>query len=178
MKATTAALVGLSGVGKSTVARQLASGWSFRHLGASELIRASRGMSLSHHDKLREAGIDENQQLLIDAFRVSTAQESRPILLDAHTLIETSNGIALIPPAVFKALCVTKMVFLVDLPMSILERRQLDEGRVRPQIELADLAALQERALLSAMAISNELDAPLLVCRPGRRDEIGQFLFG
>jgi adenylate kinase len=134
-------------------------------------------MPQSNHDKLREEGIDENQQLLIDAFRASTDQETLPVLLDAHTLIETSNGIVLIPPAVFRALGVAKMVFLLDLPTSILERRRLDLKRGRPAVELTEVGVLQEKALLSAIQISSELDAPLLVCRPSKRDQIGKFLF-
>jgi adenylate kinase len=72
MKQHVVALFGISGVGKSTLLREISDLVAFQHLEASALIRKGReaaGARDISTDTLRQLNIGENQQLLISEFR-------------------------------------------------------------------------------------------------------------
>lgn len=98
------ALVGLSGVGKSTLLEDARRRLVFEHLQASDLIKAERQERQGKpaaHDLLREGNIDDNQDLLISGF-MRRAPEEGLIVLDGHTIIDTPDGLVEISPSVFR----------------------------------------------------------------------------
>jgi adenylate kinase len=62
-------IVGISGVGKTTLINHLNESVDFQHLSAGQIIKKQRESEIGkaqEHDRLREQNIDENQRLLID----------------------------------------------------------------------------------------------------------------
>ena len=90
---TVVAVVGLSGVGKSTLLKNARRRVSFEYLQASNLIKAEQQARLDElvaHDLLREKNIHDNQALLISGF-IRNAPKEGLVVLDGHTVIDYSR---------------------------------------------------------------------------------------
>lgn len=172
------ALVGLSGVGKSTLLKDARRGLVFEHLQASDLIKAERqerrGKPVAH-DLLREGNIDDNQALLISGF-TRRAPDKGLIVLDGHTIIDTSDGLVEISPSVFSAIDVSYFVVLVDDVEKIALRRLSDTRRTRPVRSQEELAKHQERSVLAAYRAALALSVPLFVVPLNDHLDIAIFL--
>ncbi|MCW8060763.1 ATP-binding protein [Agrobacterium tumefaciens] len=174
------ALVGLPGVGKSTLLEDARRGLVFEHLQASDLIRTERqerrGKPVAH-DLLREGNIDDNQALLISGF-MRRAPEEGLIVLDGHTVIDTPDGLVEISPSVFSAIDVSRFVILVDDVEKIALRRLSDTRRTRPTRSHEELAEHQERSVLAAYRAALALSVPLFVVPLNKHPDIAMFLDG
>jgi adenylate kinase len=169
------AVVGLSGVGKTSMLTTVMATHPFQRLGASQLIRDARQQS--EVDSLRNADIDENQYLLIKGFSNAVDPKAGLVVLDGHTVIETSWGLVTIPPDVFGRLGISAMLFVADFPNAIAERRTADQSRQRPVVGLDQLKQHQHAALLAAFDACMHLDIPLTVVRSGDTLRLGEVLF-
>jgi adenylate kinase len=172
------AFTGVSGVGKSTFLSAARLQREFLHLIASELIKVEKsayGSQLTSED-LRKGNIDKNQAALITAFDRHRASAEVPLVLDAHTIIDTPDGFRELPASVFAALCITGMVFLHASPEMIFEQRGRDTARVRPQRSIQQIAELQDRSLLLAADVTRTLGIPLTVLNQGNCVEFLQLL--
>ena len=166
MTQTVVALVGISGVGKSTVLRAIAETLVFQHLQASALIKDARNAleaGAVGHDDLRQVDIGDNQALLVEGFRAARDLAMGTVILDGHTVIDTPNGLVRIEPSVFGALGIQKFVLVVDGPDAIHRRRAGDTTRKRPVRSAAELDKHQNEALLAAYAAACLLGIPLHV---------------
>ncbi|HEX4407547.1 MAG TPA: AAA family ATPase [Xanthobacteraceae bacterium] len=173
------ALTGLSGVGKSTLIKTLSASISLEHLQASALIkdvRHAEGDASITQDELRLVDIDENQKLLIRGFRLKTGASKGLILLDGHTIIEQDDGLSRIDPRVFGAIGIDSMIFLVDDPEAIGERRRNDPVRKRPVPSADNLRLIQVEAQDHATSICRALSIPLYTFRPDQAGLISQAL--
>ena len=160
------AIVGVSGVGKSTLLHNLSKRLEFQHLQASVLIKEQIRFETGEgviHDDLRKVNIDENQRLLISGFQRCTAQSTGLIVLDAHTLIDTPSGFVEIPPAVFQAMGVSRFIFIYASAEDIGVRREADSSRARPTRSVVELATQQNAAQLAAFTCALALNLPLHV---------------
>jgi adenylate kinase len=167
------ALVGISGVGKSTLLRAAAETVRFQHLQASALIKAAKEKQTTEAvvtDELRTADITDNQALLVKGFNQARAPDSHLIILDGHTVIDTPNGLTTIEPSVFAALGVTEFIFIADDPEAIHTRRVNDSSRNRPNRSARELALHQEHALLAACNAALSLAVPLHLYTPRKLD--------
>jgi adenylate kinase len=172
MKRHVTAVTGLSGVGKSTLLRKLASTVPFQHLQAGALIRNAR-QSERHPltlDQLRSVDLDENQQLLIRGFAWGANQGAGLIVLDGHTVIEQDDSLVPIEPAVFRAMGINSMIFLAEDSAEIAKRRLDDKARQRPVKNVEQLRSTQDQALLHARKICRVLGIPISVFGP---NEVG-----
>ncbi len=172
------ALVGLSGIGKSTLLKDARRKITFQHLQASELIKEEKQRRLNksiEHDLLREGDIDENQALLITAFMRRASTEG-VVVLDGHTLIDTPHGLVEISPSVFSAIGISRFVVLVDDAEKIMLRRLSDTLRTRPLRSLQEIADHQERSVLSAYRAALTLSAPLVIVPLSKQQDISHFL--
>jgi len=159
------ALIGLSGVGKSTALARARPSVAFEHFQASALIRAERErrrQSAIGHDALREANIDDNQALLVEGFR-HVAPEAGLVILDGHTVIDTPDGLVEIEPNVFRMLEVSRFVILTDGPEEIYRRRLADPERKRPVRSVDELRQQQERSVIVAYRAALELGVPVVI---------------
>jgi adenylate kinase len=163
------ALTGLSGVGKSMLTRSLAASIPLEHLQASTLIKegriASNGTAYTQ-DQLRLDDIDENQQLLIQGFRLKAESITGLTVLDSHTVIERGDGLIRIDARVFAAVGTRLMIFLTDDPKAIAARRRSDMTRQRPLPDVETLRFIQEEARQHAAAICRAIDIPLHIFHP------------
>ncbi len=172
------ALVGISGVGKSTFLHNARRRLVFEHMQASDLIKAEKLEQQDKpiaHDFLREGNIDDNQALLISSFMRRAPKEGL-IVLDGHAMIDTPHGLVEISPSVFSAINVSRFIILIDDVEKIAARRLSDARRMRPSLSNDELAEHQERSILSAYRSALALKVPLLVVPLGEHIDIEMFL--
>jgi adenylate kinase len=166
VKQSIVALVGISGVGKSTLLKAVADSVQFQHLQASALIKEAREANTRYSvssDDLGRADISDNQALLVRGFENARSPNMPLIVIDGHTVIDTPGGLIRIEPPVFAALGVTQFIFLADDPQAISLRREKDQSRTRPKRSPEELEEYQTQALLNAFAAARHLDVPLSV---------------
>lgn len=179
MSQTVVAIVGISGVGKTTLINMLAAHISFQHLQASVLIREEMSRTETAKistDSLRLNSIEDNQRLLISGFRQAVEAHSKLVLLDGHTVVDSNNGLIRISPNVFRELRVAMFIFLADHPEAIAQRRAKDVNRNRPIRSPYELAHHQDEALLNAFRATRELNIPLRVITPTQEDYMKSLL--
>lgn len=159
------AFLGLSGVGKSTMLRQLLNHIDFQHLQASEIIKTAKSQKtrVDTSDQLRFRNIDENQAILINEFWDRVDRQKKFVVLDGHSIIDTPDGIKEIDPRVFEELSLSHVIFLADNPSAIYLRRGNDITRNRPPREERELGYQQNIALISAWKISIHVGVPLSI---------------
>lgn len=157
------ALLGLSGVGKSTLIGQVAERTPLLHLQASSLIKAEqqhRAKTPDTSEALRTGPVLDNQALMIAAFDRLTRATTLPVVFDGHSLIDGRDGLLEIPSSVFSALGLDAIGFLDADPAAIFERRCRDAGRERPARDAATLAHHQGLAEAAARRIANDIGRP------------------
>ena len=163
------AVVGLSGVGKSTLIRGVSAGRAVQHLQASALIQAEQARSalkVESPEALRLGPVLDNQALLVAAFHRLVQPKPDLVLLDGHVLIDGRDGLVAIPSDTFAAVGCEAMILLRDAPDRILARRRADTGRPRPYRSALELASQQQLASSIADGICRTLGIPLYVVTP------------
>lgn len=163
-------ITGISGVGKTWLLRRVVAAIPMQVLSASALIQASlterEGQSTSHDD-LRARNIAANQNALIDAFNQSVDPQTPLVLVDAHVIIDSPDGLVHIGPEIFRKLDADFIVFVIDEPQKIHQKRELDEHRSRPKRSVDLLAKHQEMAVEAARQISDDLRIPIYFVSSG-----------
>ena len=166
------ALLGLSGVGKTTMLNRLSGQIAFTHLEASRLIKAEqarRSIAAQSSEVLRTGPVLDNQALLVAGFKYEARSIDGPIVFDGHSVIDGGNGLIKIPADVFASLELQAMCILQAAPAAILARRQGDTARPRPARLVEALAEHQEKAIEVARAIAEQLNLPFSLL--GNEDE-------
>ena len=179
MSRRTVALVGLSGVGKSTLLKKAGERVSFLHLQASQLIKdeLERKSSVTRtSEELRTDVVIENQTLLITAFRREAAMHDGLIVLDGHVLVDTQNGLIEIPAAVFDELGVEHFIVLQEHSSHIHNQRLRDGTRARPQRTEVELADHQRWSFVATANIALELGCPVSLLTSQHEDELLRIL--
>jgi adenylate kinase len=160
----TVAVVGLSGVGKSTMIQHAAKDIALLHLQASALIKLEqeyRAGPVGSSEELRLGPVLDNQGLMLSAFARLTHEVRSLVVFDGHTIIDGATGPISIPADVFKALSCIRMVFLWAEPELIARRRNADRLRDRPTLTPDTLRQHQELAAAAGREICQELGIPL-----------------
>lgn len=166
------ALLGLSGVGKTTMLNRLAREVEFTHLEASRLIKAEqarRSIAAHSSEALRTGPVIDNQALLVAGFKHEARSIDGSIVFDGHSVIDGGNGLIEIPADVFASLELQAICVLQAAPAAILTRRQGDTTRLRPTRSVDALAAHQEKAIKVGRAIAEQLNVPFSLL--GNEDE-------
>lgn len=156
------ALVGISGVGKTTLLHKISRALPFQHLSAGTLIAEQRSISNSviDRDNLRSTHIVNNQELLISGFHRFKNKNSPLIILDGHTVIHTPSGLEPIRTKIFQELGIDQFIFLHADAALIHKYRTMDITRNRPQMTIEELSLHQKRALSITRMIASELCVP------------------
>lgn len=175
----TAAVFGLSGVGKNWLITHYAAGTRVQHIQASLLLRnaiaADSGRAVTS-DELRTGAVLCNQQLLIEAFDRVRAASDRPLIFDGHCVVDNGTELIEIPVDVIGALCISGIVFIQDDASLILARRVNDKTRTRPVRSVKDIECHQQRAQLVCEAYARHLSVPLIVVNAGDEDRFSTAL--
>ena len=173
------ALVGLSGVGKSTLLKKVGKRVSFLHLQASHLIQNELVFQTSvtqTSEQLRNGPIINNQAHLISAFQRETATCDGLIVLNGHVLIDAPDGLIEIPAAVFDELGVAHFIVLQERPCRIFKQRLRDTTRTRPERTEIELADHQRLSILATTNIALELGCPVSFLTSQHEDELSRIL--
>lgn len=159
------AILGLSGVGKSTLIARIREVVPLLHLQASSLIKAEqayRSQGPDSSEALRTGAVIDNQALMIAAFQREAGTTDLPIIFDGHSVIDGRDGLIEIPSSVFCELGLNGIYFLAADPSVIAERRRTDIGRDRPYRDVATLQKHQEVAAEAARRIALEIGCPYI----------------
>lgn len=101
--------------------------------------------------------------MLLAAFERLTEDNPSLVIFDGHTIIEGAAGPIPIPAEVFSGIGCQRMIYLRAEPHVIFERRQQDQNRNRPQIELAEIGRHQDLAIAVSESICDTLAISLLI---------------
>lgn len=172
MKQKRVALVGISGVGKTTFLKNVAKTCAFQHLTADSLIARARSAVPETRDDLRLSDVDENQSLLVRGFADACDPQVRLVILDGHVVIHTETGLVPIESRVFALLGIDLIAHLEGDPAQIHENRAQDHSRDRPVLSLDELRGHQVRSLAGARRVATDLG---IVVRRVEHDAIDEF---
>lgn len=134
-------LYGLSGSGKSHLSQKLRETHKdYIFISASSLIK-NTGHEISP-DRLSPPSIARNQEILAREITTLTKNHGKT-LLELHAVIETSNGIELIDPAILASFPLDKIYYLNTRPEEIKKRRDLDKSKRRAPISIEKIQLMQ-----------------------------------
>lgn len=144
---------GVSGVGKTSACSaftQRHPNWLF--VSASTLLKAAKGAT---GERLRTAdsqSIVDNQLVLADAVRqFRSGRVERPMLLDAHAVIDNDRELVRVPVEVIRALQPSLFV-LLEAPAQVVLERRLADTRQRP---VRDVASIERELAAERSAVAD-----------------------
>lgn len=137
---------GISGVGKTTIVKNFLS--FHKHIvgfSASQLIKTYGGVI--DRKKITKNDAKLNQIILLDAVTRYQKENTKPLILEMHNIIEARNGIINIDN-IFSSLIVDAACFIYKDPSIIATQRANDSEKERKNTPAADIELLQEKSLL------------------------------
>lgn len=154
-------LFGISGVGKTTAARRISARYpQVLTFQASSLLKSALAQS---GEALRTAAHDQiaaNQTVLAGALDAARSESmDRPVMLDAHSVIDNDRTLVPLPLETFSPLRPEGIAVLTADPEMIAERRSAGE-RIRPARSTAELTQHQAQALAVAKSHALALGVP------------------
>ena len=174
-----AVVMGLSGVGKSWLLQRVSDRVQMQVLSAGNLIAeqiAGDRKDQVVYDELRARDVKSNQRALKAGFEKRLDSEAQVVVLDAHVMIDTPEGLEIIPSDVFRGIGASLIVFLEDDPSRILHHRSQDVSRKRPRRDLDTLRIQQEVAREAAQAVASNLGVRCHILRAGDVDSLVRVL--
>jgi adenylate kinase len=161
-------LFGISGVGKTWMGTQLVIRYpSILHLQASSLLRDTLRASGERLRTATSTEISSNQQALANSLsQARVGHEERPVVLDAHSVIDNDRQLVPISIEAIKPLNLHSIVFIHDDP-SVIAARRLASDRFRPSRTLEELECQQNLAKEVCQSFSSTLSIPIKICRAG-----------
>ena len=145
-KRVVAIVVGIAGVGKSTVISRAAELLSQKNIKATIIVfgtlmfEESKKMGLKNRDEMRKLSI-EDQHLLQDKAAEKIAQMNEEILIiDTHMFINTTEGYYPgIPSRLLEILKPSYLIMIAADPAEIVRRRTTDNTRDRDIVSLENI---------------------------------------
>lgn len=155
------ALLGISGVGKTTFLRLAQRTLPFQHLTAGSLINRAREAA-TDRDALRLQSVDLNQLLLLEGMALAIDPAFELVVLDGHAVVDGVTGLVSVGFEVFAKLGVCGIAHLEALPGRIKQNRESDGSRQRPLYEASELLRHQEASALEAQRIADHIGVPFV----------------
>lgn len=175
-------VVGIPGVGKTTVVDKLVSGYPGSKLANFGTVMFSAATSLKmvkHRDEIRKLPVEKQKRLQkVAAMRISRMKE-KLVVIDTHLFIRTNEGFwPGLPYDVVRAMKPTHLVLVEATPLEISKRRANDSTRYRDAVTLESLA--EELALARGFLTTSSTltGAPMLILKnaEGKVDEVARGL--
>ena len=157
MRQRIVALVGISGVGKTTFLKQVAANCVFQHLTAGSVIARAKAAELAARDSLRLSDLDGNQRLLIQGFATARDPTAYFVILDGHVVIHTENSLLPIESWVFASLGINEIAHLEADPAQVHSNRAKDANRQRPSLSVDEIRNHQARSSAEARRVADDL---------------------
>jgi len=175
-------VVGVPGVGKSTVVEAAASAWKGSRLVTFGTVMLEEGLRLKwirHRDQLRKMRVEEQTKLQRIAARKISAMKESVLFVDTHLFIRTPEGFwPGLPFHVVTALKPTHLVLIEADSEVVISRRTRDPKRYRDTLNKEELESelLLARSFLTTA--SSIIGAPMMILRneEGRVEETVQRL--
>ncbi|CAI3250052.1 AAA family ATPase [Enterococcus cecorum] len=122
-------LVGVHGVGKTTLVNNLKKQFRITSFAISDLIRQA-GNEIKKGDKYTD-GIDENQKLWKNCLKQYNFEPEENVILDGHfTLLDKEKQIIELPFSTFDDIDIKAIILKTDLPSVIKKRLLQRDGEV------------------------------------------------
>ncbi len=175
-------VVGIPGVGKTTVVEKLVSGYPGATLVNFGSVMLKTGISLKwirSRDEIRKLPVEKQKRLQKVAASKIARMRGKLVAVDTHLFIRTEEGFwPGLPFDVVRALKPTHLVLVEATPEEIVSRRASDSTRYRDSVSKESLA--EELVLArSFLSVSSTLTgAPMSVVNndQGKQDEVAQKL--
>ncbi len=167
MKRPIVIVFGLSGVGKTTFCNKIKEiNPSYIHYQASALLKEATGLRSEQLRIESKHKIESNQSLLARIFRSKRDSERhKPIVVDAHSIIDNDRDLVVVPIETVRALEPTLLVFLEEDPEILVARRRHGD-RYRPERSVPELRSQQQLAKEVVLDYAKNLRVPVTVLRP------------
>jgi adenylate kinase len=160
-------VVGVPGVGKSTVVDRLVSGYRGAKLVNFGSVMLEAGLSeklIKSRDEIRKLPVEKQMRLQKVAATKISRMKDRVVVVDTHLFIRTKEGFwPGLPFEVVRALKPTHLVLLQATPEEIAKRRAGDVARYRDQITIVDLEEELELARSFLTVSSTLTGAPMAI---------------
>jgi adenylate kinase len=114
--------------------------------------------------------ISNNQEALAGAlFQARLGCEERPVILDAHSVIDNDRRLVPISIEAIRPLNLHSIIFIHD-DSSIIAGRRLASDRFRPNRTFEELDQQQDLAKQVCHSFAKTLEIPMIICRSGDVD--------
>ena len=175
-------MVGVPGVGKSTVVDKLVSGYAGARLvnfGTVMFDLARARKLVKDRDGLRKMPVEKQKRLQRSAAAQIAKMKDKVVVVDTHLFIRTSEGFwPGLPFEVVTSLKPTHLVLVEASPDEVLRRRSADATRYRDKLTAEGMAE-ELRLARGFLTVSSTLTgAPMLIVNngDGKADEVAAAL--
>jgi adenylate kinase len=175
-------VVGIPGVGKTTVVQGVVSGLPGSKLVTFGTLMFEAAKSLrwvKDRDEMRRMPVEKQKRLQKIAATRIAKMKGKAILVDTHLFIRTPEGFwPGLPFEVVRAMRPTHLVLVIASPEEIAKRRSADPTRARDEVSLEGLKEEIEIAKSFLTVSSTLTGAPMLIVRneQGKAEEVSQNL--
>ena len=175
-------MVGIPGVGKTTVVQGVVSGLPGSKLVTFGTLMFEAAKSLGwvkDRDEMRKMPVEKQKRLQKMAATQIAGMKGKVILVDTHLFIRTPEGFwPGLPFEVVRAMKPTHLVLVIAAPEEIAKRRSADPTRERDDVTVEGLKEELEIAKGFLTAASTLTGAPMLIVRneEGKAEQVSNGL--
>lgn len=175
-------VVGIPGVGKTTVVESLISGYSGARLANFGTLMLEVGLSqklIKNRDEIRKLTVEKQKKLQKSAAKKIAAMREKLVLVDTHLFIRTAEGFwPGLPFDVVRAMKPTHLVLVEATPDEIAERRSADDSRYRDNVTREELLEELGLARTFLAVCSTITGAPMTMVQnsQGKQDMVARDL--
>ncbi|MDG6989900.1 MAG: adenylate kinase [Nitrososphaerota archaeon] len=173
-----AVVVGIPGVGKTTVVDKVVSGFEGARLANFGTLMLETGIAskvVKHRDEMRKLPVDKQRRLQKAAASKIAKMKEKLVVVDTHLFIRTPEGFwPGLPFDVVRAMKPTHLVLVEATPDEIASRRAADTTRYRDAVTKESLAEELALARSFLAAASTLTGAPMMIVTntQGKQDEV------
>lgn len=171
-------VVGIPGVGKTTVVERLVSGYKGATLVNFGTLMLKEGVSLKwirDRDEIRKMPVERQKRLQKVAATKISKMKDRAVIVDTHLFIRTEEGFwPGLPFDVVRAMKPTHLVLVEATPEEVAERRAADATRYRDSVSRESLVEELGLARGFLTASSTLTGAPMSIVEndEGKQEEV------